>query len=530
MHALAKFIKKLVQKIHPSFALIIFCLGVIFGDILVLVLKSTIFGNIIWLILAVAILLAAILIPRVFMMTLAFFAGFLIVACRSAPDFLAEKQFENLVGQTVIVSGNIAKDPTESESGKFSLTLKNLKIIQPDQAQPTSQIHSDQPQPDQAQSLTLQQSATPISGAIFTQVSDLKISDDFMLQRSDTVTLRGQLSAGFGTYLATIFRPEIKNVERPEPGDVFLKIRDFFAGKVKDYVPSPESGLALGYLLGQKSGVDQSFQNALRIVGLTHIVVASGAHLSTLTGVAKKLFKKLSRFASLLAAILLTVFFIGITGLSASMLRAGLVTGLSLILSYFGRDIHPLRVIILVAAATLIYDPSYLTDLAWLLSFASFSGILVLAPAITKFFYGKSKKPNFIFTTLIASVSAALLCTPIILYYFGQTSLISIIANLLVLPTVSIAMGLTFLTGLAAIIIPPLANIFGHLATLILDYQISVVNFFSDQKIFLIETESNNPAIFLLYVPLIVAFIFAACYARLKLHQKSGCFAKVRTG
>ena len=234
-----------------------------------------------------------------------------------------------------------------------------------------------------------------------------------------------------------------------------------------------------------------------------------------MTGFARKLFGKISRFASFLVAISATLFFIGITGLSASMLRAGLVTGLSLLLWYFGREIHPIRLIILVAAVTLIYSPFYVTDLAWLLSFLSFSAILVAAPAIIKFLYGKDKKPSFISSTLISSFAAAILTSPVLLYFFGQISLISVFANLLILPTVSIVMGLTFLTGIVALFLPPLANAFGHLATLVIDYQANVANFFAEQKNFLFSMEANNPLVFLLYIPLIVV-IFTTVFLKVR--------------
>lgn len=498
--SLSTYINHLFRSIHPSVPVLIFAVSIILSDVLVAIFRPTFFTSILWLIFSIVLLIFSILIPRFPIIILAVVAGFLLIAHRAAPDFIAQDFFKESVGRTVTISGRIIKDPDISTSEKLNITLADLKISTDDNSAATF---------------------TSIAGKLFTQ-----LDPDTDVQRSDTIILSGKLSDGFGTYATTMFRPSLREIVRPEPGDVFLKIRNFFADKVRDFIPSPQNGLALGYLLGQKSGVDKTFQDTLRIVGLTHIIVASGAHLSTLTGFAKKLFKKISRFASFLAGILLTIFFIGITGLSASMIRAGLVTGISLLLSFFGRQIKPLRLIIIVAAATLVYNPDYLSDLAWLLSFASFTGILVVAPAIAKFFYGKDKKPGFISSMLISSAAASLLCAPILLYYFGQTSLISIVANLLVLPTVSFAMGFTFLTGLLAIVLPPLANIFGHITTLILDYQISVVNFFGKQQVFLIKIDPENPAAFALYIPLMIVFLIFACYSRYKLRLSRKILAK----
>lgn len=486
-----------MKKIHPSFILLFFAIGILAGAILVAVLHTAFFESLLWLFLALAFLLFAFLTSRKISIIPALVAGIILVFFRASPAFLSQGYISQFIGQNVTISGTISKDPEES-NGKYNLKLTNLKIYLENQS-------IDQ----------LETPPTEVEGTLFTQVTN---SD---LQRSDIITISGELSAGFGSFIATIYRPEIKAINRPEPGDVFLKIRNFFANRIKQFIPEPENGLALGYLLGQKSGVDKTFQETLQLIGLTHIIVASGAHLSTLTGFARKLFGKVSRFASFLVAIVATLFFIGITGLSASMLRAGLVSGLSLLLWYFGREIHPLRLIILIAATTLIYNPFYATDLAWLLSFLSFSAILVAAPAIVRFLYGKDRKPSFISSTLISSFTAALLTAPVLLYFFGQISLVSIFANLLILPTIPIAMGLTFLTGIFALFLPPIASLFGYLAKLILDYQISVASFFGEQKHFLLAIEPNNAFVFLLYLPLIVVIFTTIIFKQIKRRKSS---------
>ena len=474
-----------MNKIHPSFIVLFFALGIIAGAILASIVQTAFFSNFLWLLLALALFIFALLTSKKFSTAVAMLAGVLLVLFCSAPAFISRNYISQFIGTDVTISGTILRDPDES-NGKYNLKLANLKIKLPD--------HTEQ----------------NLTGTIFVQVNNKN------LQRSDTITACGKLSTGFGSYLAALYRPDLIEISRGSPGDVFLTIRNFFADKIKQYIPEPESGLALGYLLGQKSGVDKTVAETLQLIGLTHIIVASGAHLSTLTGFSRKLFGKISRFASFLVAISATLFFIGITGLSASMLRAGLVTGLSLLLWYFGREIHPLRLIILVAAATLIYDPFYITDLAWLLSFFSFSAILVAAPAIGRFLYGKDKKPNFVSSTLIASFAAALFTAPILLYFFGQMSFISIFANLLILPTVSIVMGLTFVTGIFALFCPPLAWLFGRLTTFMIDYQTSIASFCAEQKSFLFSLEPNNPLVFLLYLPLIVVIFTTLIFKKIR--------------
>ena len=62
--------------------------------------------------------------------------------------------------------------------------------------------------------------------------------------------------------------------------------------RVKSQIPEEQADLGLSYLLGMKAGLSEKLDENLRVVGLTHIVVASGAHLAILVEVVKKIFGK----------------------------------------------------------------------------------------------------------------------------------------------------------------------------------------------------------------------------------------------
>ncbi len=78
--------------------------------------------------------------------------------------------------------------------------------------------------------------------------------------------------------------------------------------------------------------------------------------------------------------------------MSPSMSRAGLVAGLSLLAWYYGRRIHPLVLLPLAMAITVMVQPSYAWgDLGWQLSFAAFAGVLIGAPLIQAYFLATRK-------------------------------------------------------------------------------------------------------------------------------------------
>ena len=150
-------------------------------------------------------------------------------------------------------------------------------------------------------------------------------------------------------------------------------------------------------------------------------------------------------------------------------------------------------------------NPMFLTDVGWLLSFASFAGIMILGPRIVKFFWG-AKKPGFVVQTIITTISATIMTLPITLYYYGAISLISVVANLLILPTLPYAMGLTFLTGLVTGV-PILEIIVGFLATKLLDLHIFLVGCFSTMESLLVEIEPYNAKVFWLYILILAPFL-----------------------
>ena len=295
-----------------------------------------------------------------------------------------------------------------------------------------------------------------------------------------------------------IKKPE--TTETAEP--VLLDFKTDFKKRIKSALPDESEGLALGYLLGDKSELGSTLKETISAVGLTHLIVASGAHLGIILKFTKKSFAKISRLMGLFAGLAAVALFIGVIGLTPSALRAGLVATLSLLTAHFGRDLKPGRLILYSATVTIFINPTYHLNLSWLLSFASFTAILLLAPALELYFYGPKKKPSTLASLLIASLSATLLTAPLTLFYFGQISLISLLANLLISPTLALTMLMTFLTG----VLPNPVSALG--AHLLVQYHISTASFLAEQTPFLITINKNNPLVFILYLPVLILYCY----------------------
>jgi ComEC/Rec2-related protein len=310
--------------------------------------------------------------------------------------------------------------------------------------------------------------------------------------------LAGMMLMFFRVTTVLLDSPEIETNEMTGTEMLVYEARDWFSERIENAMPKREASLGKSYLLGMKTGLDKDISENLKLVGLTHVVVASGAHLSILVEVARKIFGRVSRFSGLLFSILFILFFMTMVGFSPSILRAGVMAILTLASWYVGRKIAPWRLILITMAFTLMLNPMFLTELGFLLSFASYIGIMMLGPTISKFFYGE-KKPGFVASVIITTVAATLMTLPITLYYFGQVSIISILANLLILPTLPLAMGLTFAAGVFQ---------FGFLAEKLLDFHILIVEWLASMEQFLIKIERYNPAVFLIYLIILIPFLW----------------------
>lgn len=376
-----------------------------------------------------------------YLVPLLILGGFIFGMCRGSMIQSDLGAFRPLYGKIAVIKGSVKDDVDINTSGQLTVRLN---------------------------ALSFGEKALPGTLWLTASGGDIK--------RGDILTVKGQLREGFGNYAGVMYRANIEGVIHPEPGDIARQVRDWFADGVRRAIPDSEASLGIGYLVGQRRALPVDLVAALQIVGLTHIVVASGYNLTILVRLSRRMFVKVSKYLSVLSSGAMIVAFVAITGMSPSMTQAGLVSGLSLLAWYYGRKFHPIVLLLLAIAITVIVDPSYAWgDLGWQLSFAAFTGVMIVAPLAQRYLFG-DKKPGAIGQILGETVSAQLVTAPIIIMSFGQLSNVAIISNLLVLPFVPLAMLLTFIAGLGGLIIPMWAPIIGLPAKWLLAYMIGVID------------------------------------------------------
>lgn len=426
--------------VHATWHFTTFCAGIVLGLALSVSEFAWMFGQWQWLVVGTLLFLFVWWKKWRWLLAVALVAGMFVGMSRGVLDVEARNAYQPYIDEAVTVRGEVSEDVDRGKRGEYVVRLGNITVNGED-----------------------------MPAGIW-----VSYEDGADVQRSDVLTLSGKLSEGFGSFAASMHRAELMKVERPIPGDVALQVRDSFGEKVRLGIDEPAASLGMGYLTGQRRSLPEELDTALKIAGLTHIVVASGYNLTILVRAMKRLFEKRSRYLTVFLSGLLILGFIGVTGLSPSMSRAGLVAGLSLAAWYYGRSFHPVTLLLFAAALTGMLNPSFVWgNLGWQLSFAAFAGVMILAPLGQAYFFG-AEKPGWLRQILGETISAQIATAPLLLYSFGAISNVAVIANALVLPLVPLAMILTFVTGLAGYALPLLVGLVGLPAQWLLNYMVGV--------------------------------------------------------
>lgn len=188
-------------------------------------------------------------------------------------------------------------------------------------------------------------------------------------------------------------------------------------------------------------------------VGLAHAIAASGFHTSLILGVVMSLTQGLGERLRFGLGAGTLVWYTGLTGLQPSILRASLMGLGALAGSVIERKIDPVRSLLFVAVVLLVWNPLWLWDLGFQLSFLATLGLLVTVPPITKLF---DWLPEAIATALAVPIAAYVWTLPLLLYTFGLVSPYTIVVNVLTSPLITLVSLGGMLSAFLALLWEPL--------------------------------------------------------------------------
>ncbi len=192
--------------------------------------------------------------------------------------------------------------------------------------------------------------------------------------------------------------------------------------------------------IGDKSELTPELKAVYSAAGTSHVLALSGLHVGILSGILYFLLCPLRRvkggriFQSLAVVSVLWIFAF-ISGLSPSVVRAVTMCSLYLVASVFVENgFCGFFSLSFTAFLMLIYNPMYLFDISFQLSFIAVLSIILFYPIISEWVKSDRKPVRYIWNAMSVSLAAQLGTLPLVLYYFGTFPTYFLMANLIVGP------------------------------------------------------------------------------------------------
>ncbi len=258
-----------------------------------------------------------------------------------------------------------------------------------------------------------------------------------------------------------------------------INLKHLYISGLGAVLPEPESGLAGGITVGDKRSIGSELSAQFQKVSLIHMVVLSGYNITIVINAIARLLEWTPRTIRFGASGFGVLFFILMAGGASSAVRAGVMALLAMYARLSGRLFIALRVLGVVAAGMVAWNPFTLAfDPSFQLSALATLGLVSFTPLFFDRLMWIPEK--FGLREIVAStLGTQLAVLPLLLYQNGNLSIVALPANLLALVPVPFAMTLSFIAAVAGMLLGSYAVVLAFPAYIVLAYIIGVAQFFA---------------------------------------------------
>lgn len=273
---------------------------------------------------------------------------------------------------------------------------------------------------------------------------------------------------------------------------------------------SPVSAaLASGILIGETRDIPDEVYRRFRDSGTLHLLAVSGSNVALVILFMILVLRPLSlkrKQRSIILIISVFVFALLSYG-EPSVVRASLMASLVLLATILERRIDLNQIIATAALIILLIDPAQLFDVGFQLSFATAWGLIFITPRITGLFKTAQNRLWFrwIVFPLAVSLVAQMCSAPLIALYFDRVPAISVVANIVIVPLVSIGVVGALLLFLIDAIWPIMGLFFGSIIDTLLRVIAYFLELFGERTSLVIRTvDLSALAVVLIYIFLVL--------------------------
>lgn len=244
-----------------------------------------------------------------------------------------------------------------------------------------------------------------------------------------TEATRDRNYGGFNykTYLRTkkiygIFNVEDVEIVKNGSDNIIIKLRKYIKSKLREKLKKENSELAISLIVGDRSHISSEVEDNFKKANLMHMLAISGAHFSYVILIATLISNRLQhKRLGQLIQIIAIIFFMNLTGNTASVVRAGIMSILLIGSSICKRQNDSLNNIAISAIIQIINNPYIIFDSGFMLSYSGVLGIILFYKKISEHIHFKS---------IALTISANIFIIPIMIYNFHTISGSFIISNI----------------------------------------------------------------------------------------------------
>lgn len=295
-------------------------------------------------------------------------------------------------------------------------------------------------------------SKTPINGYLIVTIDTMgtrfELGDNLLLKATLTAFENDPNPGSFDApfyyqmhhYLGRAFVPSISVTKIGEKENWFIffaKWQEHLSNQISSLLPSSVSGLAVALLVGAKGDIDQEVIESFQNTGAMHVLAVSGLHVGLILVAIQKLLSLFARWISRKTAITISIAFIImfglISGASPAVVRAVIMFVIIAFGQLLNRKGNGLNSLFLSAIILLLYDPFYLFDVGFQLSYAAMLGIFLFQPSISQLFEPKHPVTSWIWEGSAIGIAATIATAPFILFWFHQFPNYFLLSNLVVM-------------------------------------------------------------------------------------------------
>jgi competence protein ComEC len=233
-----------------------------------------------------------------------------------------------------------------------------------------------------------------------------------------------------------------------------LKLRRQMIEKFKQQLHDPNAiAVASTLILGYKADLSDDVLQAYSKTGTIHVLSVSGAHVALVWAILAFLLQFLNRvkYGRVFRACIIIPFiwyYAMLSGFSPAVCRAAAMISMVIIGKTYNRYVNNLNILAISAFVLLLYNPLYITDVGFQLSYLAVAGLIILQPVIYKWLSFDSKLGDKLWQYCSVSLAVQVITFPLSAFYFHQFPVYFLFSNLfIVIPSMVImGSGLAFLT------------------------------------------------------------------------------------